>query len=264
MESLLVCPHCGLGLTRSPRTYACPRGHSFDVAAAGYVNLLAGRPPAVGDNREMIAARKRTLERGVYRPLLTALSRVAREADAERFLDVGCGEGYYTEALAAHAPRSVAIDISRDALRAAARRVCHTELAVASAYHLPIAEGSVTLASVIFAPLATGELTRVLTKGGSLLLAFPGRRHLFSLKQVLYKTPYENEVAPLDGLDGFSLTAAEEVCFPFRLEGQDAILDLFAMTPYFYRTPREGRERLSALSALDLEAEFHVALYRRN
>ena len=42
----LTCPVCGEKTNRPPRlipdgkTLRCPKGHSFDVSAKGYVNLL--------------------------------------------------------------------------------------------------------------------------------------------------------------------------------------------------------------------------------
>lgn len=263
MSPTLLCPVCAAPLVRGERTYSCAAGHSYDIARGGYVNLLSGKPPAVGDNRDMLAARARTLGSGVYAPLREALCEVAeREAAGAALLDSGCGEGYYTEGLAAHAGSVTAIDISKDALRLAARRLPTATLAVASAYHLPLPGESVSLLTCIFAPQATEEYHRVLTEGGVMLLAIPGPRHLFSMKTILYKTPYENEVSPYP-LDGFRFCGVREVGFGFSLESPDAIADLFAMTPYFYRTPREGRERLLALERLSVEADFRILVYRK-
>ena len=258
-----LCPHCASPLTRGEHAYTCGMHHSYDIARAGYVNLLASKPPAVGDNREMIAARKRTLDSGVYAPLRTAVAEAAEKyAPGGAFLDAGCGEGYYTEALEA-GRAGFGIDISKDALKQAARRLKHTELAVASVYRLPFPEGGFHLLSCIFAPLVPAEYHRVLAPGGILLLAIPGPLHLFEMKTILYDTPYENEVSPYDSLDGFSFLEAKEVSFRFSLSGSEAIGDLFAMTPYYYRTPRAGRERLGTLDRLELGADFRVLLYRK-
>ena len=264
MSPPLLCPHCAAPLTRGERAYTCPLGHSYDIARGGYVNLLAGRPPAVGDNREMIAARGRTLGSGVYAPLREALcEEAAREAAGADLLDAGCGEGYYTEGLARRAGSVTAIDISKDALRLAARRLPSATLAVASAYHLPFSEGAVSLLTCIFAPQASEEYHRVLKRDGVMMLAIPGPRHLFSMKSILYKTPYENEVSPYP-LDGFRFCGVREVQFEFSLRTPAAVADLFAMTPYFYRTPREGRERLLSLNSLSLEADFRILTYRKD
>ena len=262
MESLLLCPVCQRPLMREERRFACEGGHSFDIAREGYVNLLAGRAPAVGDNREMIAARRRTLDSGIYAPLRSALAEAARGADGA-YLDAGCGEGYYTEAIAAaRTGEAVGIDVSKDALRLCGKRLKDVCLAVGSVYHLPIADGALSLISAIFAPLATEEFARTLCPGGRLLLAVPGPRHLFAMKQVLYDTPYENAVQDT-ALEGFRLLESVRVAFPFTLPTQEAIADLFTMTPYYYRTPKEGRARLAALPSLDVSAEFFVLSYER-
>ena len=264
MHPSLVCPVCREALTLFERTYACPRRHSFDLARRGYVNLLAGGPPAVGDNKEMLEARRRFLGAGHYAPLREALVATARTLSDRHstYLDVGCGEGYYTEALGTTADATVAIDISKDALPLAARRLTGATLAVASAYRLPLADASVSLLSCIFSPLATEEFLRVLAPGGFLLYVIPEARHLFELKSVLYDTPYENEVADT-ALVGFTLVRDEPVTFRLDLDSREKIGDLFAMTPYYYRTPRAGRERLAALTSLSVGAEFRILAYQK-
>lgn len=263
MMSILICPVCGQELSKEGRTYTCPAHHSFDIAREGYVNLMAGKPPAVGDNRDMIAARHRTLESGIYAPLCEALRDAASEAPSGLFLDVGCGEGYYTERMAkARCGDTVGIDISKDALKLSCRRLPEATLAVASAYHLPLASGTVSLLSAIFAPMATEEFFRVLEPHGRLVLAVPGPYHLFGMKQILYDTPYKNAEQDT-ALDGFTLIKKQTVAFPFTLPSQEAIADLFTMTPYCYRTPRAGRERLAALKELSLSAEFYVLVYEK-
>ena len=83
MESLLLCPVCRAGLMREERRFACPLGHSFDIAREGYVNLLSGRAPAVGDNREMILSRRRFLDSGAYAPLRDALCHAVKARHPE-------------------------------------------------------------------------------------------------------------------------------------------------------------------------------------
>nr|WP_229783712.1 23S rRNA methyltransferase [Pilimelia anulata] len=55
----------------------CARGHSFDVARQGYVNLTAGRAPHTGDTAAMVAARADFLAAGHYRPIAAALAAAA-------------------------------------------------------------------------------------------------------------------------------------------------------------------------------------------
>ena len=142
--SLFCCP-VRHALTLGDHAYTCPGGHSFDLAAAGYVHLLpANRKHSQnpGDDKAMVAARSDFLDRGYYAPLRDALCKLALRSTGDRpapaLLDSGCGEGYYTTALfqalarEGRAPSAAGVDISKFALRRAARRLKEGEFAVAS------------------------------------------------------------------------------------------------------------------------------------
>lgn len=272
MESLFCCPVCGEALGQATGRYACPNGHSFDIAREGYVHLLpANRKHAKnpGDDRDMAAARNRFLSRGYYAPLRDRLEELslARFPAEGAALDAGCGEGYYTagvwEALdgAGRTPRLAGVDLSRPSVRLAARRVPRGELAVASVYHLPLGDKSVDLLLDCFSPLALEEYRRVLRPGGVFLYVVPGAEHLWELKQVLYDTPYYNKEEDVP-YEGFSYEAVETVKYPMAVAGED-LADLFRMTPYYWRTPRAGAARLAALEGLTVTADFRIHVFRR-
>ena len=85
MESLLRCPLCAQPLDRQDTRYLCPRGHSFDRAAAQYVHLLPANKlhsKDPGDDKAMAAARNRFLSGGYYDPLRDALTRLAFTASS--------------------------------------------------------------------------------------------------------------------------------------------------------------------------------------
>ncbi len=266
MTSLFVCPICGEALAREEGRYGCPAGHSFDVAREGYVNLL---PPnrqhskAPGDDREMAAARSRFLDGGWYGPLRQALCTLAEKYAPDRpvLLDVGCGEGWYTAALARTAAsldgRTAGIDLSKPAVKKAARRCPGSEIAVASAYHLPLGNGAVDLLTDCFSPLAPEEFYRVLKPGGIFLYVVPGPRHLWELKSVLYDSPYENE-EKREEYSGFQYREVVPIECSFTLPSRQEIGDLYRMTPYFWKTPKAGAERLGALERLTVTAQFRI------
>ena len=274
MESLFCCPLCAAPLSRDGRRYFCPDGHSFDCSAAGYVHLLpANRKHSQnpGDDREMVAARSAFLDKGHYAPLRDALAKAVAGALAglpsPALLDSGCGEGYYTAglhqalALSGAAPRICGVDLSKYALRRAAKRLPEGEFAVASVYRLPLAGKRVDLLVNCFSPLAAEEFYRVLVPGGVFLYVVPAADHLWELKEVLYDKPYRNpeEAIPYEGFDYLDIVKAEGVITP---HGQD-LSDLFRMTPYYWKTPKEGGERLSALEELTVRANFRVHIFRR-
>ena len=173
MNSLFVCPHCGGPLERGERAYACPSGHSFDIAREGYVHLLpANRKHAKnpGDDKGMASARSRFLSGGYYAPLRDALCGLAGAyaGPEEGVLDSGCGEGYYTAGLweALNRPRLAGIDLSKPSERLAARRVPGAEFAVASVYPLPVADSRAALLTNVFSPRCPEEFARVVSPGG--------------------------------------------------------------------------------------------------
>ncbi len=95
--------------------------HSFDVARQGYVNLLPvqkKKSKHPGDSQESILARQRFLQAGFYQPLQVciakliakhftqplaeqAIEQVTEQTTRQRcWLDIGCGEGYYSQKIA--------------------------------------------------------------------------------------------------------------------------------------------------------------------
>ena len=102
---------------------------------------------------------------------------------------------------------------------------------------------------------------RVLKPGGLLFKAFPGRRHLFSLKEAIYDTPYENEVQLLE-VDGFELLHHSTVDADISLPDNASVKALFGMTPYRYKTSSEGLRRLDAIASIDTHIEFECAVYK--
>jgi len=262
-----ICPVCSAPLTEGERGCTCPSRHSFDKSREGYYNLLLSTGGTHGDNREMIAARRDFLNTGAYLPLAERIAQLAREhvCSGGVLLDIGCGEGYYTsrimDALGADAA-VIGFDISKDAVRLAAKRCKGATLAVASAYRMPIQDGAIDAATNLFSPLATEEISRVLRHGGRFIMAIPDENHLFGLKRALYRTPYKNEVKD-SALDGFRLLSEEHISYKLTLDSREKIKSLFMMTPYAYRTPKEDRERVLSMDYLECEAAFVIFVYER-
>ena len=274
MTCQFACPICGAPLTKTEKIFLCPAKHSFDRSSSGYVNLLLSKDSrGHGDNGEMIRARNRFLSGGWYQPLLDAVKDTVLGVFPKNgvLLDAGCGEGWYTEQICQslfeqNIPFSAyGIDISKDALKIAGKRPLakagKIDYAVGRVYKMPILPNSVDLVLNLFAPLATEAYTAVLKQGGFLLLAVPDRFHLWSLKRVLYDTPYENQVAD-SALAGFSLLEEKAVSATITLPTNQTLMDLFLMTPYAFRTGQSGINRLLSCETLTTEIAFRVFLYR--
>ena len=266
-----VCPKCKGEFVLDGNTKKCKSNHCFDKAKAGYYNLLLGVGGGThGDNAEMVEARRAFLSRGYYEPLAQRLAELVLGRTPVRgcVLDAGCGEGYYTDKVECTLTQRdgesnlLAFDISRDAVKLAARRNRALSLAVATAYDMPLADGSVDTLYNVFSPLATAEVARVLKRGGHFIMVYPGPMHLYGLKSLIYKTPYKNEPAEAV-LDGFTLFSHETLSYEIDLDTPEDIRALFMMTPYAYRTSKEDRERVLALASVKTEIEFIIDVYEK-
>lgn len=186
---MLLCPvrDCHMALTREGRRLACPRGHSFDVARSGYINLLQPqdrRSKQPGDTGAAVGARRRLHDRGLTQPLLDAIQKMIAPSPSDVLLDAGCGEGFYLGTLTHQTGFDAhGIDISIAAIDAAAKRYPRCEWVVANADRfLPYADRSFSIVMSITARMNAAEFRRVLRKGGRLLIALAAPEDLIELR----------------------------------------------------------------------------------
>ena len=266
VEKYFSCPRCGseMRLTDDRKSLFCigPRRHLWDFSSSGYVNLAPGTG---GDSAECVRARRNFLSLGHYSPLADAVaSAVARFSDAEAVIDAGCGEGFYGQRISKEAGSLIGFDLSKPTVEAAAKRKIENALfAVAGINAMPIRSGSVSAVTNVFAPCFEGEFCRVLKDGGIVVVAAAGERHLLSLKEAIYDSSTLNtERADLPS--SMKLIDEGRLTYEFTLESPGQISDLFAMTPYYYRTNRESLERLSRLERLTVNADFEIKVYKKD
>lgn len=266
-----VCPKCGEELKKEGNAFRCRSGHSYDIARSGYVNLLLNQQKKEkrhGDDRLMVRARQQFLRKGYYSPLMQRLKELilSHATDGMTFLDAGCGECSYTavilDGLAQNgiSCRMLGVDISKDAVDIGAKRAPGISLAVASVFDLPIASDSIDGILSVFAPLAADEFLRVLKPGGAVFKVVPLPRHLWSLKEQIYDSIYENnmeEAVP----EGFICESKEDLVGEITLSSHEDIMNLFMMTPYFYKTSSKDQEKLASLSSLTTEVSFEITVY---
>lgn len=186
---MLLCSvrNCRLPLTRGGRHLTCERGHSFDIARSGYLNLLQPqerRSKQPGDTVAAVAGRRRLHNCGVTLPLFGAIAEMAAAQAGEAVLDAGCGDGFYLGTLAGRAGiAGYGLDISAASIDAAARRYPACEWIVANADRfVPYAGDSFSLVLSITARRNAAEFRRVLRREGRLLVAVPAPDDLIELR----------------------------------------------------------------------------------
>lgn len=277
----LLCPHCGAGFTpwaAGAQAIKCLKGHSFDMAKQGYVNLLTGSGTKfVPDTAAMVAARDAFLEAGHYGPLADALSAQLRQLLAARreegpplLVDAGTGTGWYLQQLLAGLPMpasAVGLDISKFALRRAARRNPAAVNAVWDLWQpLPLRSGVADLVLVVFAPRNAAEFARILNPGGALVVVTPTAAHLAGLAQDVGMLGIQEgkEEALVASLSAhFDATGSHELQVPLAL-GPEDVGHLALMGPAGHHLDGATlAERLAAFpSKTRTTATFRISTFR--
>ncbi|MDX1805145.1 MAG: methyltransferase domain-containing protein [Alcanivorax sp.] len=268
MPVILKCPSCDQPLQPQEQGWLCASGHRFDRAKRGYTNLLLAqqrRSRSPGDDKAMVRARTAFLARGRYQPLLDALQAMVVGGPAT-WLDIGCGEGWYTAQLARRlgADNGVGVDISKFAVDAAARRDKVLTWLVASGARLPLFDASQQAVFVLFTRLFADDIARVLEAGGHLYAVGTGEDHLRELREALYQDVRQsrfNGGRELD--DRFVLEDEQEVRFHWQPADLQELQDLLTMTPHHWRASPAAKAGIDTLLGHGMSAHFVLQRWRR-
>ncbi len=261
----LICPVCGNILTKTEHAFRCEKGHSFDIARQGYVNLLTVQQKHSlnpGDTKEQVASRREFLDAGFYAPIAQTLCRTALELGAKGpILDVGCGEGYYSSHLAqAMDAELLGLDISKEAVRRAAGSYKNALWLCGTAAKLPVADRSVGTLTSLFALTIPEEFRRVLVEDGLYFQVLAAQDHLLGLKNIIYPELKFKQKDSVPSLEGFRLVRSVPIRFDFTVEGNQ-VQNLLSMTPHVYRITKEGAARLAATKTLRDTASCILNVY---
>ena len=265
--NLLMCPVCRGNLTLHERTWRCENQHSYDVAKQGYVNLHVvqhkhSKQP--GDTPESVQARRAFLSADHYLPLQQAVVEKIKALRIENLLDIGCGEGYYTDAMQHEVLQCVGVDIAKNAVQVAAKLNKDITWVVATGATLPVLNASIDLCTSLFSPIPQAEILRVLKSRGYLLVVTPAVEHLYAMREALFEEvrPHEPAKFVAQLAESFNLVDEQVVDAPLSLSQTD-LKNLVAMTPYAYKAKSERRMQLESHDSFDLKAQFHIYLFQK-
>ncbi|MBK1786779.1 putative RNA methyltransferase [Prauserella cavernicola] len=264
----LRCSVCGEAVALTGHSLRCERGHAFDLAKQGYVNLLHAKVAAgTADTGEMVSARADFLASGFYAPLAELLAELA---SGELVVDAGAGTGYYLAKVLDALPGAtgLALDVSAPALRRAARAHPRIGAAVWNLWEpWPVGSGVADTVLNVFAPRNAAEFHRVLRPGGTVLVASPGSGHLGELARSLDLLDIgEDKQQRLDSAfaERFELVDRQHRGGPVTL-GPDDVRKVVLMGPNAHHLHRSGLgERLAGLTeSVEVTTSFVVSAYRR-
>ena len=276
--SIIKCPVCNEILNKVERVYKCKNKHSFDISSKGYTNLMLANQSfsdASGDDKEMVLSRKEFFELDKYKclkfKLLEVINKYVNKEEIS-FLDIACGEGYYTNFLHENLSKkykinTYGIDISRFAIHEANKskkmnNLENIEYFIANLSRLPFIDKSLDLMLNCFAPIDEKEFYRVLNDKGIYIRVLPGKDHLFGLKSVLYENPYLNERKE-ENIAGLTLKEELEISQEITLENSKDIINLFKMTPYYYKTSKSAMSKLESMDNLNTTISFVIRIYAK-
>lgn len=275
MDTLFLrCPLCRAPLLKDGKSLFCggERKHCFDLSSSGYAFLSGRRQGGGGDPKDAVADRTAWLDAGYYERLsdeICSLFKKYLPADS-LIIDSGCGEGYYSERIAAQMPKArvFGADLSKQAVDRASKRrnmrgADNSFYAVASVFELPVADSCADGMLSMFAPVCESEAFRTLKDKGIFIVGGASAEHLLGLKRAIYDSVYLNEVRA-DLPDSLELLEKTRVRYEIAIDGNRDIMRLFGMTPYRFRTSAEAFARLEALEHLDTEVDVEFFVYRVN
>lgn len=273
---LLTCPVCYAMLHHAQTTLRCAHNHSFDVARAGYVNLLGKQ--RTGDTKPMLAARRQFLAAGHYQPLSDAINttlaaQLRHRHEETCLLDAGCGEGYYSARLQRHLQSTLdtpctlyGLDVSKDAVRMAAKQHKHIRFFVADInerIHVP--DQSIHALLNIFAPRNAHEFARVLAPCGLLLTVIPAPTHLREAREMLHLLRIEQhkEQRVIEQFHhDFTLVHTTKLEYALRLSST-SLNQLVMMTPNYWHV-RHDQHTLQQIDHINTHAAFTILVFQRN
>jgi 23S rRNA (guanine745-N1)-methyltransferase len=255
---------CRQPLRREARRAVCPRGHSFDAARSGYLNLLQPqdrRSRQPGDSKEAALARRRFVERGFGAAIVGGIAALVAAAPAGAVLDVGCGDGHHLASFGRS--DSHGLDISVPAIDLAARKYRHCSFVVANADRfLPYADASFAVVTSITARLQAAEFRRVLRGDGALVVALAGADDLLELREAVLGEGKLIDRSPgaIETMAGeFELVSQTTIRDSARLDRQ-AIDDVMTSSYRAMRTRERGR--LTSLAEMDVTLSRDVLVFR--
>ena len=263
----LACPLDDQPLIREDKSWRCESGHSYDIARQGHTHLLPvqnTRSRNPGDSKEMIDARQRFLNSGLYKPVAQALKEAVFTdlPNTASVLDAGCGEGYYLRELIS-ASRSeqvldvIGLDISKPAILSAAKQDKAVNWVIASNANIPVLTDTIDRLICMFGFPVYSEFARVLKSDGQLIMIESGPKHLQELREIIYpvvKPQKEKQTTH----DGFKTLSTESLCFTIELSDRETISDLLTMTPHLFRASAEGKKKAAQLESLSLTVDINV------
>ncbi len=231
------------------------------------MNLLLShqrRSKNPGDDAAMIAARRRFFDTGFFDPLKAVIADII-PTGAECIMDCGCGEGGFCGGLSeSRAGVFCGLDISKDAIRAAAKRYKRAQWTVANVMReIPTPDSTADVILSVLAPRNPPEFARILKPGGVLILGVPGKDHLTEVRALLEQNSGDFDEKVDEAVEkcapAFAEVGRRKISYERELSGAQ-LNDLIQMTPLFWNSSPAAREKALRCSSLAVTFCFSLLI----
>ena len=183
---LLRCPLCHGTLAMQGNSLVCGKRHCYDIARQGHVNFVPNQKDSFY-TKELSESRAAAFAAGVFAPVIAALSEAIDAyvpGECPVLLDAGCGEGYYAKTVCPDRDmQRIGFDISKEAVRLAARGQSEASFYAADLKNIPMADQSCDVLLDVFTPANYAEFGRVLKPGGVVMKLAPRSGYLRELRE---------------------------------------------------------------------------------
>lgn len=241
-EDVFRCPICRSHLKLKEKSLKCENNHSFDIAKQGYINLLMNSKKQKLYDKSSFENRRLILENGFYDHILKEILVFLKNNSISKILDIGCGEGYYSNKIDQLSPQSLEIfsfDIAKDSIVLATKEDLRHSIRwfVSDLADLPIQDYSMDCILDVFSPANYNEFNRILRDDGFLLKIVPGENHLKEIrakvKNKLNKEDYSNKSVINCFEESFKIIDHKKISANYRLSEHEREA-LIHMTPLLF------------------------------
>lgn len=271
-KNLYACPICGKKIRFHAGSLVCKKEHCFDISAKGYVNMLGATRPLKGYDKQFFKSRGEFFAKGYYAHILDAIIKKVSEIKAAAdgsgpatqlvLVDAGCGEGYYSSALAGRIEglQIIAFDIAADAIACAAKSKENVAWTIADVTNIPVKDDVCDVLLDVFTPASYKEFGRILKKGGYILKVIPGSNHLKELRKAARDQLKNKDYSGEDVSDYFEqhydILSQETLTNTMPID-QETLKTLTEMTPLLFDVD-VSRLDLSEISEITVEAQLII------
>ena len=267
-EGALQCTICHSEIKMmDSKSLVCEKGHSFDLAKQGYVNMLQKQVSTMYDHT-LFDARKRIIhDYKFYDKVHQKISKIIDEALQEGGLvfDAGSGEGTHLYEIFNQLDQDyihgIGLDISKDGIVMAAKNYSDQNWLVGDLTQTPFKEHSLDIILSFLSPANYSEFKRIMKPNGLLIKIIPGSHYLKEIREHLSDEDKEYENTDTVNLMKNKVDVISEERVTYEREVDEEILrDILTMTPLTWHISESQIESILKNHHEIITVDLHIIL----